>query len=173
MEISLRRARRLEMALRGISVSGQTAMIRTYDTQIARDDLTKAVDALQSNIEEAIELNEIRYFIINQINTKNKECGISDLLNNKDLLHDEKAILENVMAPDDTEVQLNYLSKFTGKTISMVTVRKEHFNYIVDRLHSINRDLSDISDELYRLNNDTFIQLDEDDTELLKSKGLI
>ena len=139
MNISLRRARRLEMALRGVSVSGQVASIRTYDTGIARKDLDSAIDALQGNIEDAVELNEIRYHIRHQINLKNVECGISALLNNKDLLHDEK----------------------------------EHYDYVVGQLRDITQKLNEISDTLYQLNNDVSIELDEEDIELLRSKGLL
>tara|TARA_R110002073_G_scaffold309699_3_gene480138 strand:- start:759 stop:1244 length:486 start_codon:yes stop_codon:yes gene_type:complete len=161
------------MALRGVSVSGQVASIRTYDTGIARKDLDSAIDALQGNIEDAVELNEIRYHIRHQINLKNVECGISALLNNKDLLHDEKRILESIVAPDDTEVQLRYLRQIPGDTVQMVVVRKEHYDYVVGQLRDITQKLNEISDTLYQLNNDVSIELDEEDIELLRSKGLL
>ena len=173
MEISLRRARRLEMALRGTAVAGQEAMIRAYDTTIARADIEKAVDSLQGHIEDALELNEIRYHIRHQINVKNIECGISAILNNKDLLYDEKRILESIAAPDDTEVQLRYIEAYPGTPVHMVAVRSTHYDYVVSQLRDITRQQDEISDKLYQLNNDTFIQLEDKDVELLRTKGLL
>lgn len=173
MDISLRRARRLEMSLRGLSVRGQTALVRIYDDSVASADLNKAVDAMQSNIDEALVLNELRYHIRNQINIKNLECGISELLNNKDCLYDEKRILESMVAPDDTAAQLKYVRQLSGANIQLVAVRQNHYDFVIEQLHDITRRLDEISDSLATLNNDTHITLDEEDVNLLKANGLL
>jgi hypothetical protein len=173
MDISLRRARRLEMALRNITVPNQSVQVRAYDIEVAKLDLEAGVTAVQYSIEDTLDLNDIRFDIRNKINRKNVVCGISDMLNLRDSLHEQRRILESIKAPDDSEVQLKYLRKMNSHTVSLTVIRQEHLEYVKDILRGISRQLDDISDDLNQLNSAEMIPLSDEDLKLLSDKGLI
>ena len=174
MEFTLRQARNLESRLRNLAIDNQIIEIRSYDSEVARQDIEAGVERLDYEIETKIALNEIRHTIKNLINQVNMDCGVSSLLNKRDELYAKRDILNTLGSSDTVERQLEHISNSAMKPARIVCVYTEEIEDGVDRdLADIDHNLNEISRELNELNNSRVITLCDEDVEELKAFGVL
>lgn len=173
MEFTLRQARNLESRLRNLSVNDQIIEVRAYDSAVALADILEGVDALSLEIDRKLELNEIRHEIKNLINVKNMECGVSQLLNQRDCLYAKRDILRTLGHSDSVERQVVHISS-NPKPYRMASVYTEELEESVDvDLSTIEEELESISSKLNDKNNSETIELSNEDVELLTDNGIL
>lgn len=173
MEFTLRQARNLESRLRNLSIDNQIIEIRAYDSEVARTDIEEGVKALDSEIDNKLELNDIRHHIKNEINVKNMECGVSTLLNVRDLLYAKRDILNTLGTSDSVERQVEHISG-SPKASRQASVYTEELESGVELdLSDIDAQLNDISRQLNDLNNSVTISLSDGDIITLQENNLI
>lgn len=173
MEFTLRQARNLESRLRNLSIENQIVDIRAYDSEVARTDIEEGVKALDAEIDVKLELNEIRHHIKNEINIKNMECGVSFLLNSRDLLYSKRDILNTLSTSDDVDRQVEHISKSPKASRKASVYTKLLEEGVALDLADIDAQLNEISKTLNELNNSVVISLSDEDTETLKGQGLL
>ena len=169
-EITLRQARNLEAKLRNLKIEGQIVEIRAYDRDAAEEDINEGKQLLRGDIQHKVKLNDIRHDIKMAINVKNMECGISQMLNYRDALYEEKALLESIGRPDTTERQLKHIETVDSDYVRVNVVRQDMVDDAQDRLDGIQVELSEIQHSLNELNNSVTIPLD---TSYLVEAGLL
>ena len=173
MDFTLRQARNLENRLRNISIDGQVIEVRAYDSEVSRSDIEAGVKKLDEAIDNSLEINEIRHEIKNNINMANMECGVSSLLNTRDMLYAKRDILNTLGQSDDVERQISHISN-SPKAVRMACVYTEGMeDQVSEDLADIDHQLNEISKELHTLNNSVTVTLSEDDVELLKEHGYL
>lgn len=173
MDYTLRQARGLESRLRNLSIDNQIIEVRAYDGAVALIDMQAGVVSLDSEIADKVEINDIRHDIKNMINVMNMECGVSELLNQRDMLYAKRDILNTLGASDDIDRQLDYI-KENPKALRIVSVYTESMEEdMLDTLACIDVELNEISRKLNELNNSVVVSIDDEDIEFLKERGVL
>lgn len=173
MELTLRQARNLEIRLRNLSIDNQIIEVRAYDSAVARADILEGVEDLGSEINSKLELNDVRHEIKRLINVKNMECGVSDLLNQRDCLYSKRDILNTLGPSDNVERQISHI-RSSPKPRRMVSVYNEELEDSVEQdLADIDHELNEISRELNDKNVTLTIKMSEEDVAILKENGVL
>lgn len=169
MELALKQARRLDIALRNLTIEGQTTEVRKYDRQTIVSDLDAGGESLSRNIQDVLILNDIRYQIRHLINYANMESGVSELLNERDRLTRDLEIYGKLGRVDSTEDQLRFIgSNFGTDTVRLSVIRQGHRDNIDQEVATAKHRLEEISAELNQLNETAVIELGDDDVAMLK-----
>lgn len=173
MEFTLRQARNLESRLRNLAIDNQIIEVRAYDSAVARADIMEGVEALGSEIDSKLELNDIRHEIKKLINVENMNCGVSELLNQRDCLYAKRDILNTLGSSDSVERQVAHISS-SPKPMRMASVYDEALEESVEQdLSDIDHELNEISRELNEKNNNITITLSDEDIAILKENGVL
>jgi hypothetical protein len=174
MKLTLRAARNLEGKLRGLDIAGRLVKIRAYDAEVAYNDMTSAQDNLGREIGLKVDLTEIRFEIKNMINEANMECGVSDLLNTRDMLNAKRDLLNGLDTSDSLTRQINLIKSSEPEDSKIANVYgKDLEQEVDDMLIEIEDELNEISKKLQLLNNSVTIELDNETVELLTEQGVL
>lgn len=173
MELTLRQARNLESRLRNLAIDNQVIEIRAYDSAVARTDIEAGVSALDKEVDDKLELNDIRHDIKNLINITNMSCGVSELLNGRDLLYARRDILNTLGSSDDVDRQVNHIGNSSMATRMASVYTGELEEWVEQDLSDIDNQLNEISRKLNELNNSVTIKLDDPDVECLKESKVL
>lgn len=172
MKFTLRQARALESRLRNVHLINPVIPVRSYSKASALDDILEGTAALESDVECKLRTTEIRHSIRHMINVKNMECGVSELLNTRDMLNAKRDLLNTLIAPDDAKRQVDAMD--TNAAISMANIVSEDVSASVGAdLDSIGLEMQDISSKLATLNSSVCVELGLEDTVFLQTEGLI
>lgn len=173
MELTLKQARNLEKELRSKGLNKQVIKVRAYDPVIAEQDLRNGVVDLRDQINDVMQLNDIRFDIKNSINEKNMECGVSKLLNDQDAWFQCASILNVLGEADSVERQVTAIKNNLSQTAMVSTFTEDLSEEVNDIKAEISASLSGIRDKLNELNNTVKIELSAEDVGFLKLKGIL
>lgn len=168
MKFTLRQARSLETRLKGLTIANQVIMVRSYDGDVAREDILKGAEDLIDEIDIKLDINEIRHLIKSLINKANMECGVSTLLNRRDSLYSKLALLDSVGPPDSLDRQIKYIKESSTPTHLACVLSEEQHSKVRSLDEEAREHLRQTAIELAELNSTVCIELDDEDVEILK-----
>lgn len=173
MEMSLKDARVLVGKLGKTDITEQYVEIRSYDVGIAGEDLKEAEDNLLCEIWDNIDTIDLKYDLKFRINEVNMKCGVTSLLNQRDKLNEQLAMLGKLDKCDSHDRQLEVIEDL-GKTHATINALNEGVEEVRAKCEAdISQRLAEIFSEVGRLNRNNSITLSDREVELLTEGGYL
>jgi hypothetical protein len=190
MELNLKKARKLDAKIQNFLDTNSIhtkASIRVRGTlEDAKTSIKKSNEEVRETIHERLSLLDARFDIRRQIEKKNEESGINDLMNvraNKLKAIDELAKLGGDEALSEEDLadklkvaadSLNNPDSYDNRTVLHVDVfTEQELESFADSKAKLQRQIEDIDDEIIAKNASNKITLSDDVLKLLQSKRLM
>ena len=185
MQITLRKAHKLVSRIHA-SVSGSSVEIRLKDTdEVIQEQISAAQTEFTKNIDEALELVEVKFAIRSRIAEANATGGVSKVLTDLEALKAKRSVLDNMRLPkarsatllfDEIELKREAPTDVysTPKaTASFGIATEAHHEKVEVELKKLEKSIESMNDQREGLNNTVTITLTESEVQLLQAADLI